>query len=96
MTYREPRLLPWVTEDGGPCYLISGEGGGFVSRMADAREAELLTAGADTLGEALEVLEDPLSHYTEVRYAGMQLARSVHAVLRVAESRGMRLPGREG
>ncbi|MQY15044.1 hypothetical protein SRB5_52210 [Streptomyces sp. RB5] len=87
----EPRLLPWLSPEGKRCFLITGEGGGLLSRLADVTEAELLSVGADILGEAMEILDDPLSDYTEVRYTGRRLARSLRDVLRVAEARGMRL-----
>jgi hypothetical protein len=55
-------------------------------------EAVQLTMGADVLGHARKVLDDPMSPHTEVRYAGLRLAECLSDVLRVAESRGMRLP----
>jgi len=42
-------------------------------------------------GSALS-LDDPTSPYTEVRYAGLRLAECLTDALRVAESRGVRLP----
>jgi hypothetical protein len=41
------------------------------------------------------VLDDPASPYTEVRHAGLRLAECLSDALRVAESRGLRLPVRE-
>ena len=38
------------------------------------------------------MLDDPASPYTEVRYAGIRLAECLTDALRVAESRGLRLP----
>ncbi|MER6014123.1 hypothetical protein [Streptomyces bluensis] len=87
-----PRLLPWPSPDGKPCYLVTDEGGGYISRLADDLEAVQLTTGADVLGFARKVLDDPASPYTEVRYAGLRLAECLTDALRVAESRGMRLP----
>ncbi|MER6218993.1 hypothetical protein ABT189_00085 [Streptomyces sp900105755] len=52
--------------------------------------------GADVLKEARKVLENPLSTHAEIRYAGVRLAESLGDVLRVAESRGMRLPVPDG
>ncbi|MEU8866532.1 MULTISPECIES: hypothetical protein [Streptomyces] len=87
-----PRLLPWPSLDGKPSYLVTENGGGYVSRLADDLEAAQLATGADVLGLARTVLDDPTSPYTEVRYAGLRLAECLADALRVAESRGMRLP----
>ncbi|WP_405619306.1 hypothetical protein [Streptomyces sp. NBC_00076] len=86
-----PRLLPWPSPGGNPCYLVT-DGGGYVSRLADELEATQLAMGVDVLGLARTVLEDPTSPYTEVRYAGIRLAECLTDALRVAESRGLRLP----
>ncbi|MEV0224619.1 hypothetical protein [Streptomyces sp. NPDC050704] len=86
-----PRLLPWPSPEGKPCFLVPGDGGGYLSRLADEMEAVQLAMGADVLGHARKVLDDPMSPYTEVRYAGLRLAECLSDVLRVAESRGMRL-----
>jgi hypothetical protein len=87
------RLLPWPSPDGKPCYLSSSDSGGYVSRLADDMEDVQLAIGADVLDLARKVLDDPLSPYTEVRYAGIRLAECLSDALRVAESRGLRLPG---
>ncbi|EFL33087.1 conserved hypothetical protein [Streptomyces viridochromogenes DSM 40736] len=87
-----PRLLPWLSPEGKPCYLSTGNGGGYLSRLADELEDLQLTTGTDVLGLARRVLEDPESPCTEVRYAGLRLAECLTDALRVAESRGMRLP----
>ncbi|MEU2285360.1 hypothetical protein ABZ614_26020 [Streptomyces sp. NPDC013178] len=90
-----PRLLPWPSLDGKPCYLVTDGGGGYLSRLADDLEAMQLTMAADVLGLARKVLDDPMSPYTEVRYAGLRLAECLTDALRVAESRGMRLPAQD-
>ncbi|MGW3416441.1 hypothetical protein [Streptomyces phaeochromogenes] len=87
-----PRLLPWPGSDGKLCYLVTDNGGGHVSRLADDLEAVLLAVGVDVLALARPLLDDPASPYTEVRYAGLRLAECLADALRVAESRGMRLP----
>ncbi|WP_055526887.1 hypothetical protein, partial [Streptomyces graminilatus] len=84
--------LPWPSPEGNPCFLVHGSEGGYVTRLADEMEAMQLTTGTDVLGLARKVLDDPLSPATEVRYAGVRLAECLGDVLRVAESRGMRLP----
>ncbi|MFF5358190.1 hypothetical protein ACFY4I_02120 [Streptomyces scabiei] len=66
--------------------------GGYLSRLADDLEATQLATGTDVLGLARTVLDDPTSPYTEVRYAGIRLAECLTDALRVAESRGLRLP----
>ena len=87
------RLLPWPSLDGKPCYLVADDnGGGYLSRLADDLEATQLATAADVLGLARPLLDDPASPYTEVRYAGLRLAECLTDALRVAESRGMRLP----
>ncbi|MFK0109195.1 hypothetical protein [Streptomyces sp. NPDC091217] len=93
-----PRLLPWSTPEGKPCYLITDSSGGYLSRLADDLEADRLATGVDVLGRARRVLDDPMSPYAEVRYAGIRLAECLDDALRVAESRGMRLvlPDDEG
>ncbi|MFI1728961.1 hypothetical protein ACH40E_06920 [Streptomyces acidicola] len=92
---RSPRLLPWPSPEGKPCYLIADSGGSYLSRLADDLEAVQLATGTDVLGLARKVLDDPASPYTEVRYAGLRLAECLTDALRVAESRGMRLPAPE-
>ncbi|MGI5196835.1 hypothetical protein ACQEVY_24875 [Streptomyces sp. CA-288835] len=91
-TSNSPRLLPWPSPDGNPCYLMTDSGGGYVSRLADDLESMQLDMGADVLGLARSVLDDPTSPYTEVRYAGLRLAECLTDALRIAESRGLRLP----
>ncbi|WP_330282978.1 hypothetical protein [Streptomyces sp. NBC_00588] len=87
------RLLPWPSPEGKPCYLITDDAGGYLSRLADDLEAAQLATGTDVLGLARTVLDDPVSPHTEVRYAGLRLAECLADALRVAESRGLRLPG---
>ncbi|CAL9464320.1 MULTISPECIES: hypothetical protein [unclassified Streptomyces] len=89
--YTSLRLLPWSTPDGKPCYLANGEDG-YVSRLADEREAQQLADGLDVLERARRVLEDPLSPHVEVRYGAIRLTECLADALRIAESRGRRLP----
>ncbi|MDH6630447.1 hypothetical protein M2271_008307 [Streptomyces sp. LBL] len=86
------RLLPWPSPGGKPGYLVTDSRGGPVSRLADEMEATQLAMGVDVLDLARAVLDDPASPYTEVRYAGIRLAECLTDALRVAESRGLRLP----
>ncbi|MDH6144247.1 hypothetical protein P3T35_006286 [Kitasatospora sp. GP30] len=87
-----PRLLPWPTPEGNPCYLVSGAAGGVISRLADDVEAVQLEAGAEVLGHARSVLGDLAPPPSEVRFAAVRLAECLSDALRVAESRGLRLP----
>ncbi|MFF4930996.1 hypothetical protein ACFY2H_19130 [Streptomyces griseofuscus] len=88
----EHRLLPWETETGNPCFLSTDGGSSTLAKLADEMEAVQLSMGVDVLKEASRVLADPLSPNAEVRYAGVRLAECLRDALRVAESRGMRLP----
>jgi hypothetical protein len=62
-----------------------------VSRLADDKEAAQLVEGVEVLQESRKVLGDPMAPHGELRYAVLRLAESLGDVLRVAESRGMRL-----
>jgi hypothetical protein len=72
--------------------LVTDDNGSYLSRLADDLEAVQLTTGTDVLGLARKVLDDTNSPCTEVRFAGLRLAECLTDALRVAESRGMRLP----
>ncbi|MFD5951820.1 hypothetical protein ACFWAZ_38660 [Streptomyces collinus] len=87
-----PRLLPWPSPEGNPCFLVTDDNGSYLSRLADELEALQLATGTDVLGHARKVLDDPASPYAEVRFAGLRLAECLTDALRVAESRGMRVP----
>ncbi|MFC9882384.1 hypothetical protein ACFVJW_22790 [Streptomyces libani] len=93
---RAPRLLPWTSEAGKACYLSTDSGASMLSRLADELEEVLLSMGKGVLGAARPLLRDPLSPHAEVRYAGIRLAECLADALRVAESRGMRLPVPDG
>ncbi|MGW5214033.1 hypothetical protein ACWEQO_23220 [Streptomyces sp. NPDC004051] len=95
-SYPSLRLLPWLWPEGKPCFLADGGDGGYVSRLADETEARQLADGLDVLRRARTVLEDPMSPYAEVRYAGIRLTECLADALRVAESRGRRLPSPDG
>lgn len=86
------RLLPWSSSDGKPCFLANGVEGGRVSQLADETEARQLADGLEMLGRARRVLDDPLSPNVEVRYTAVRLTECLADALRVAESRGRRLP----
>ncbi|MEU4277634.1 hypothetical protein AB0F57_22375 [Streptomyces tanashiensis] len=86
------RLLPWTTTDGNPCYLITDDHTSHLSRLADSTEAAQLAAGAELLDHAREVLADKKPSWEELRYTAADLAAALRDALRVAESRGHRLP----
>ncbi|NEC22772.1 hypothetical protein [Streptomyces parvus] len=87
------RLLPWVTDDGKACLLSPSDSGGFLSRLADEFETAQVVLSEETLSEAKTVLEDVMSPHAEVRYTGIRLAECLADLLRIAESRRLRLPG---
>ncbi|MFV0135219.1 hypothetical protein ACLGIH_18700 [Streptomyces sp. HMX87] len=86
---REPRLLPWSGPEGKPCYLITDDTGGPVSRLADITEATQLDMGAELLTHARGLLPD--APPGELRYLAERLTEALTDALRVAESRGRRL-----
>ncbi len=90
------RLLPWSSPEGKPCYLSSDSEGGYLSRLADVTEARQLRAGVEALARARQVLGDPMSPYAEVQYTAIRLSECLADVLRVAGSRGLRLPAPPG
>ncbi|MFI9390642.1 hypothetical protein ACIG53_07140 [Streptomyces bauhiniae] len=86
-----PRLLPWVSEDGKPCFLSTDRADSFMSRRADMVEQVQLAMGDELLGHVHEVLTDDKATTHELRFVGKQLAASLRDILRVADSRGRRL-----
>lgn len=99
----DPRLMPLpvyvaaVEADGDreetlPCFLALGDGSGTVSRLADETETRQLTEGLDVLRSARRLLDDPVSPNAEVRYTAIRLTECLADALRIAESRGRRLP----
>ncbi|WKX71153.1 hypothetical protein [Streptomyces sp. XD-27] len=86
-----PRLLPWASPEGKPCRL-AGDGTGYVSRLADDMEAVQLRMGTELLGYAGEMLDDRKATADELRFLGNRLCESLRDALRVAESRGERVP----
>ncbi|MFE0473254.1 hypothetical protein ACFW2V_16685 [Streptomyces sp. NPDC058947] len=85
---RTLRLLPWIGEGAKPCFLITDDGGGRVSRMADIAEAVRLDMAARLLAHADDLLPDATEG--QLRYLAERLTEALRDVLRVAESRGRR------
>ncbi|AJF64994.1 hypothetical protein [Streptomyces vietnamensis] len=88
----ELRLLPWSGTDGKPCFLSTDDTNGHLSRLADDTEAIQLGLAAELLDHASEVLGDTETAPEELRTLAHDLAESLRDTLRVAESRGRRLP----
>lgn len=86
------RLLPWPSPEGKPCFLRTDCHGGYLSRLADDMEAVQLSMGEGVLAHSREVIEDFKASAPELRYVAAQLGACLSDALRVAESRGMRLP----
>ncbi|MGD3111080.1 hypothetical protein [Streptomyces sp. YGL11-2] len=87
-----PRLLPWASPDGKPCFLLPGDGTGYVSRLADRVEREQLGSAAVLVDEARKVLHGRAWTSGELHLLAVELTESLDTVHRVAESRGARLP----
>jgi hypothetical protein len=87
------RLLPWTATDGRLCYL-STNGQGYVSTLADRIEAMQLTMGEDLLEYARSVLApgERVPSSVEYRWLACRLTEALSDALRVADSRGQRIP----
>ncbi|MET9143464.1 hypothetical protein [Streptomyces sp. NPDC004042] len=89
-----PRLLPWATAEGKPCYL-STDVRGYLAALADNMESvqlgmgkELLEYARDTTAPGAKILTA-----TEYRWLARRLTEALSDALRAADSRGQRLPG---
>ncbi|MEU8782155.1 hypothetical protein [Streptomyces sp. NPDC048637] len=89
---RITRLLPWSGPEGKPGYLITDRAGGYLTRVADRVESVQLEMGHDLLGHAIELIDDAKVCAPELRYLAARLAEALRDALRIAESRGDRLP----
>ncbi|MFF6791085.1 hypothetical protein ACFY9C_18645 [Streptomyces filamentosus] len=93
MTSRdELRLLPWSGPDGKPCFLSTDDDSSRLSRLADTLESTYLDQAAEVLDHAIELLSLPEPDPVDLRAASADLTEALEQVLRVAESRGRRLP----
>ncbi|MFK4595566.1 hypothetical protein RKD30_002233 [Streptomyces pristinaespiralis] len=90
--HNELRLLPWSGPYGKPCFLSTDGTGGSLSRLADRTEAAPLDVAAWLLEHAREVLADKASTPEELRLVASDLTGALRDALRVAPSRGHRLP----
>ncbi|MFC8795174.1 hypothetical protein [Streptomyces cinereoruber] len=91
-SHDELRLLPWAGPDGKPCFLSTDDNKSRLSNLADTLEATYLDLAAETLDHATEVLNLPEADPEDLRAVSSELAEALVHVLRVAESRGQRLP----
>ncbi|MFJ4369955.1 hypothetical protein ACIP4S_38305 [Streptomyces chartreusis] len=92
MSGRALRLLPWTTPDGNPCYLSADSDHSALSRLADDLEAAQLDSGEQVLVGARAVLADPGAGERAIRFALTRAVESLDDALRVAVSRGRRMP----
>ncbi|MEV6198791.1 hypothetical protein AB0M64_02315 [Streptomyces sp. NPDC051771] len=93
MTSRdELRLLPWSGPDGKPCFLSTDDDSSYLSRLADILETTYLDQAVDVLDHAIELLSLPEPDPAALRAASADLTKALGQVLRIAESRGWRLP----
>ncbi|MER5217435.1 hypothetical protein ABT063_44685 [Streptomyces sp. NPDC002838] len=86
------RLLPWTTPDGKPCYLSTDNDHSRLSLLADDVEAAQLDSGEQVLAGARAVLADPKAGERAVRFALTRATESLSDTLRIAVSRGERIP----
>ncbi|HET6358534.1 hypothetical protein [Streptomyces sp.] len=86
------RLLPWTGPEGKPCYLLTDKGGGYVSRVADQIESVQLGMGAELLGHAEVILDDPRVDAFQLRFLSARLTEALRDAMRIADSRGARPP----
>ncbi|MGW7099048.1 hypothetical protein [Streptomyces sp. NPDC054838] len=90
--HNELRLLPWSGPDGKPCFLSAGTNDGYLSRLADISETAQLDLATELLEHALEVLAEEDAEPDELRTLATDLTRALRDAVRVATSRGHRLP----
>ncbi|MFG3094091.1 hypothetical protein [Streptomyces sp. NPDC048202] len=85
------RLLPW-TNEGKACWLSPASEGSVISAMADVMEAEQVRDGCEVLAHARRLMEGSNQLDLHVlKFIAVRLAECLSDVLRVAESRGIRL-----
>lgn len=88
----ELRLLPWSGPDDKPCYLSADDTASHLSRLADSTEEIQLGLGAELLAHAVKVLADMDTDPEELRVLATDLTEALRNAVRVATSRGHRLP----
>jgi hypothetical protein len=89
----QPRLLPWTGAGGKPCYLVAdGNRTSRVSLVADAVESVQVGMAGDLLGHAADMLDDHDVTSAQLRFLLARMSEALTDVLRIARSRGARLP----
>jgi hypothetical protein len=89
--YPSTRLLPWQTE-GKPAYLMTDPSGTSpLARLADGVEADQIASAEEVLRLSGRPEVDT-ARAGELRWIIARLRESLTETLRIAESRGMRLP----
>ncbi|MEU6666650.1 hypothetical protein [Streptomyces sp. NPDC046727] len=86
------RLLPWTTPEGKPCYLSTDNDHSRLSLLADDVEAAQLVSAERVLAGAKAVLGDTDAGEQAMRFALTRALESLREVLRIAISRGSRIP----
>ncbi|WP_432039638.1 hypothetical protein [Streptomyces cucumeris] len=72
--------------------MSDADGEGFLSQLADDMEAVQLRMGSELLDHAGALLGNPKAEAGELRFLSNRLVEALRDALRVAESRGRRLP----
>ncbi|QHY96047.1 hypothetical protein SSPS47_13065 [Streptomyces sp. S4.7] len=88
----QARLLPWPGEDGQRSYLVTNDGQSYLSTLANEMEEVQLQTGGTLLDHAAAMLREDKVSTRELRFLSTRLSEALHDALRVAESRGSRLP----
>ncbi len=87
------RLLPWPGPNGQRTYTPDDSPNGHVARLADRVEAEQIATAGSVMALAKGMLDTGLPiEPNECAYLMKRLTECLFDVLRVAESRGGRLP----
>ncbi|MGW2846736.1 hypothetical protein [Streptomyces sp. NPDC001274] len=90
--HNQLRLLPWSDPDGKPCFLSTNAPDSHLSRLADKTEEIQLDLATELLNQAHELLADPEADPEELHLLATHLTIALNAAIRVAKSRGHRLP----
>ena len=83
-------------EGGKPAYLLTDNQNSYLSRLADNLEAVQLGMAEDLLCYTAEVLKEEKPAETELRSMVTFLSEALRDSVRVARSRGERLPKSDG
>ncbi|MGP3773530.1 hypothetical protein ACTWJ8_22230 [Streptomyces sp. SDT5-1] len=86
------RLLPWPGENGCAAYLVTDNPDGHLSRLADRIEYEQLADAREVLALSRGLLVNADVATVELRFIARRLTESLSQTLRIADSRGARLP----